>query len=194
LSTHQEQSDQSRPFVVHVVGDIAPSGEAIGLQIERSGQGPINLCIRTEDVKYLVSLLLNLGCEAKRRQSSPGPDAPPTEAIPLPLSAINVGQSDDDQPFLLLEIGIRRGATRREVQGVRMRPMNTSPASVAAGGLMITSALRTSFSRTIATYSTSIVAARIEPTEIIVRLKLNRAPRKGLAILQPAKGHPPLRT
>jgi hypothetical protein len=106
LSTHQEQSDQSRPFVVHVVGDIAPSGEAIGLQIERSGQGPINLCIRTEDVKYLVSLLLNLGCEAKRRQSSPGPDAPPTEAIPLPLSAINVGQSDDDQPFLLLEVGI----------------------------------------------------------------------------------------
>jgi hypothetical protein len=106
LSTHQEQSGQSRPFVVHVVGDIAPSGEAIGLQIERSGQGPINLCIRTEDVKYLVSLLLNLGCEAKRRQSSPGPDALPTEAIPLPLDAINVGQNDDDQPFLLLEVGI----------------------------------------------------------------------------------------
>jgi hypothetical protein len=106
LSTHQEQSDQSRPFVVHVEGDIAPSGEAIRLQIERSGQGPINLCVRTEDVKYLVSLLLNLGCEAKRRQSPPGPDAPPTEAIPLPLNAINIGQSDDDQPFLLLEVGI----------------------------------------------------------------------------------------
>jgi hypothetical protein len=106
LSTHQEQSGQGRPFVLHVVGDIAPSGEAIGLQIERSGQGPINLCIRTEDVKYLVSLLLNLGCEAKRLQSSPAPDAPPTEAIPLPLDAINVGQSDDDQPFLLLEVGI----------------------------------------------------------------------------------------
>ena len=106
MSTHQEQSDQSRPFVVHVEGDIAPSGEAIRLQIERSGQGPINLCVRTEDVKYLVSLLLNLGCEAKRRQSPPGPDAPPTEAIPLPLNAINIGQSDDDQPFLLLEVGI----------------------------------------------------------------------------------------
>jgi len=92
--------------VVHVVGDIEPSGEAIGLQIERSEQGPVNLCLRTEDVKYLVSLLLNLGCEAKRRQSSPRPDAPPTEAIPLPLDAINVGQSDDDQPFLLLEVGI----------------------------------------------------------------------------------------
>jgi len=92
--------------VVHVVGDIEQSGEAIGLRIERSEQGPVDLCLRTEDVKYLVSLLLNLGCEAKRRQSSPRPDAPPTEAIPLPLDAINVGQSDDDQPFLLLEVGI----------------------------------------------------------------------------------------
>jgi hypothetical protein len=106
LSTYQEQSSQNRPFVVQVVGDIAPGGEAIGLQIERSEQGPVNLYIRTEDVKYLVSLLLNLGCEAKRRQSSPRLDAPPTEAIPLPLDAINVGQSDGDQPFLLLEVGI----------------------------------------------------------------------------------------
>jgi hypothetical protein len=106
LSTDQEASGQSQPFVVHVVGDIAPSGETIGLQIERSAQGPVDLCIRTEDVKYLVSLLLNLGCEAKRRQSSQRPDVPPTEAIPLPLDAINVGQSDDDQPFLLLEVGI----------------------------------------------------------------------------------------
>jgi hypothetical protein len=106
LSTHQEPSGQSRPLVVHVVGDIEPSGEAIGLQIERSEQGPVHLCIRTEDLKYLVSLLLNLGCEAKRRQSPPQADAPPTEAIPLPLDAINVGQSDGDEPFLLLEVGI----------------------------------------------------------------------------------------
>jgi hypothetical protein len=106
LSTNQEPSGQSRPVVLRVVGDIAPRGESIGLQIERSEQGPVDLCIRTEDVKYLVSLLLNLGCEAKRRQSSPRPDVPPTEAIPLPLDAINVGQSDDDQPFLLLEVGI----------------------------------------------------------------------------------------
>jgi len=35
-----------------------------------------------------------------------GSDAPPTEAIPLSLDAINVGQSDDDQTFLLLEVGI----------------------------------------------------------------------------------------
>jgi hypothetical protein len=106
LSTNQEPSGQIRPFVLHVVGDIAPDGEAIGLQIERSERGPVDLYIRTEDVKYLVSLLLKLGCEAKRRQSSPQPDVPPTEAIPLPLDAINVGQSDDDQPFLLLEVGI----------------------------------------------------------------------------------------
>jgi hypothetical protein len=39
----------------------------------------------------LVSLPLSLGCEAKRRQSSPRPDVPPTEAIPLPPDAINVG-------------------------------------------------------------------------------------------------------
>jgi hypothetical protein len=106
VSTNQEPSGHSRPVVLRVVGDIAPRGEAIGLQIERSEQGPVDLCIRTEDVKYLVSLLLNLGCEAKRRQSSPRPDVPPAEAIPLPLDAINVGQSDDDQPFLLLEVGI----------------------------------------------------------------------------------------
>jgi hypothetical protein len=105
LTTHQEPSGKNRPFVLQVVGDIAPSGEAIGLQIERSEQGPVDLYIRTEDVKYLVNLLLHLGCEAKRRQSSPPPDVPPTEAIPLPLDAINVGQSDDDQPFLLLEVG-----------------------------------------------------------------------------------------
>jgi hypothetical protein len=106
LSTNQEPSGQSRPVVLQVVGDIAPNGETIGLQIERSEHGPVDLCIRTEDLKYLVSLLLNLGCEAKRRQLPPRPDAPPTEAIPLPLDAINVGQNDDDQPFLLLEVGI----------------------------------------------------------------------------------------
>jgi hypothetical protein len=92
--------------VLHVAGDVAPRGEAIGLQIERSEQGPVDLCIRTEDVKYFISLLLNLGYEARRRQAPNGNDAPPSEAIPLPLDAINVGQSDDDQLFLLLEVGI----------------------------------------------------------------------------------------
>jgi hypothetical protein len=91
---------------MHVIGDVAPRGEAIALQIERTEQGPVDLCLRTEDVKYLVSLLLNLGCEARRRQAPVESDVPPTEAIPLPLDAINVGQSDDDQTFLVLEVGI----------------------------------------------------------------------------------------
>src|SRR5262249_34969432 len=105
-STRQEPPGRGLPLVVQVAGDIAPGGEIIGLQVERSEQGPVNLYIRTEDVKYLVSLLLNLGCEAKRRRAPPTVDAPPTEAIPLPLDAINVGQSDGHQPFLLLEVGI----------------------------------------------------------------------------------------
>jgi hypothetical protein len=91
---------------MHVVGDVAPNGEAIGLQIERSEQGPVDLCLRTQDVEYFVSMLLNLGCEARRRQAPAGINGPSTEAIPLPLDAINVGQSDDDQTFLLLEVGI----------------------------------------------------------------------------------------
>jgi hypothetical protein len=107
LAAHEEQAGgKPPPFVMHVVGDVAPNGEAIGLQIERSEQGPVDLCVRTQDVKYLVSMLLNLGCEARRRQAPAGSGTPPTEAIPLPLDAINVGQSEDDQTFLLLEVGI----------------------------------------------------------------------------------------
>src|SRR4029077_10798126 len=88
-----------------VVGNVAPNGEAIGLQIERSDQGPVDLCVRTQDLKYFISILLNLGCEERRRQAPAGSDAPQTEAIPLPLDAINVGQSDDDQTFLMTEVG-----------------------------------------------------------------------------------------
>jgi hypothetical protein len=107
LTAQQEQPGRSPPFVVQVVGDVAPNGEAIGLQIERSELGPVDLCLRIQDVKYLVNMLLNLGCEARPRQAAGGGnDAPPTEVIPLPLDAINVGQSDDDQTFLLLEVGI----------------------------------------------------------------------------------------
>jgi hypothetical protein len=90
---------------MQVVGNVSPNGEALGLQIERSDQGPVDLCVRTQDLKYLISLLLNLGCEARRRQAPAGSDTPPTEAIPLALDAINVGQSDDDQTFLMTEVG-----------------------------------------------------------------------------------------
>jgi hypothetical protein len=92
--------------VLHVMGEVAPRGEAMGLQIEQSEQDPINLCIRAEDVKHLVSLLLSLGHEAKRRQAPNGNATLTREAIPLRLDAINVGQGHDDQTFLLLEVGI----------------------------------------------------------------------------------------
>ena len=103
---HEAEAGRRRaPVVMQVVGDVSPNGEAIGLQFERSDQGPVDLCVRTQDLKYFVSILLNLGCEARRRQIPAPADAPPTEAIPLPLDAINVGQNDDDQTFLLLETG-----------------------------------------------------------------------------------------
>jgi hypothetical protein len=106
LSLQEEQAGRESSLVLHVAGDVAPEGEAIRLMIERSGQAPVDLHLRSEDVKYLVSLLLNLGCEARRRQAPSGSGVPPTEAIPLPLDAIDVGQSDDDQSFMLLEVGL----------------------------------------------------------------------------------------
>ena len=93
------------PFVIDVLGEVAPNGEAIGLRIQRSAQGPVDLCLRIEDVQHLVSILLALSCEARRLQPGPQLEGPPSQAIPLPLSAINVGQTDDDQTFLLLEVG-----------------------------------------------------------------------------------------
>jgi hypothetical protein len=93
------------PFVIDVLGEVAPNGEAVGLRIQRSAQGPVDLCLRIQDVQHLVGILLALGCEAKRRQPPAEFDVPPDSAIPLPLSAINVGQTDDDQTFLMLEVG-----------------------------------------------------------------------------------------
>ena len=53
----------------------------------------------------MVSIMLALSCEAKRLQGPQEPAAPPNGAIPLPLSAINVGQDEDNQTFLMLEVG-----------------------------------------------------------------------------------------
>jgi hypothetical protein len=106
LNAQEEQAAREPALVLNVAGDVAPKGEAIRLMIERNGQGPVDLCLRSEDLKYLVSLLLNLGCEARRRQAPAANGLPPTEAIPLPLDAIDVGQSDDDQSFMLLEVGL----------------------------------------------------------------------------------------
>jgi hypothetical protein len=93
------------PFVIDVDGEVAPNGEAIALRIQRSAQGQVDLCLRIEDVQNLISILLALSCEAKRLQPPPQFEGPPGRAIPLPVSAINVGQTEDDQPFLLLEVG-----------------------------------------------------------------------------------------
>jgi hypothetical protein len=93
------------PFVLDVLGEVAFNGEAVGLRIQRSAQGPVDLCLRIDDVQHLIGILLALSCEAKRRQPPTEIDAPPPAAIPLPVSAINVGQSDDGQTFLMLEVG-----------------------------------------------------------------------------------------
>ena len=93
------------PFVLDVLGEVTNNGDAVGLRIQRSAQGPVDLSLRIEDVRHLIGILLTLSCEAKRRQPRVELDALPTAAIPLPVSAINVGQADDGQTFLMLEIG-----------------------------------------------------------------------------------------
>jgi hypothetical protein len=93
------------PFVLHVDGEVADDGKAIALRIVRSGQEPVDVHLRTEDVQYMVSILLALSCEAHRRRPSDKIDGPPNGAIPLTMNAINVGLDDHDQAFLLLETG-----------------------------------------------------------------------------------------
>jgi hypothetical protein len=105
LAEHYEPTTGGPPFVVHVDGEVAANGSAIALRIVRNEQGPVDIYLRTEDVQYMVSILLALSCEADRRRAPPEVDAPPRGAIPLPLSAINVGQDDDKQTFLMVEIG-----------------------------------------------------------------------------------------
>src|ERR1700733_1890468 len=95
-------------FVIDVFGEVAPSGRAIGLRIQRSERGPVDLCLRSEDVQYFISLILALSHEAKRLQPAPEFDVPPREAVPLPITAINVGQTNDDESFLMLDVGVSR--------------------------------------------------------------------------------------
>lgn len=104
-ATETTQEAREPPFIIDVFGEVAPNGNAIGLRIQRSEQGPVDLCLRTRDVQYMVSIMLALSCEAKRLQGPQEPEAPPSGAIPLPLSAINIGQDDDNQTFLMLEVG-----------------------------------------------------------------------------------------
>ena len=105
MVAHDTQVTRSAPFVIDVCGEVAPNGDAIGLRIQRSEQGPVDLCLRIEDVQQIVSMLLALSCEAKRLQPPSDIVVASSGAIALPLSAINVGQDDQDQTFLMLEIG-----------------------------------------------------------------------------------------
>jgi hypothetical protein len=103
---NRERERASAPFVVDVLGEVEPSGRAIALRIQRSEQGPVDLCLRSEDVQYFVSLVLALAHEAKRRRPAGSIDPPPSATIPLPLTAINVGQTTDDESFVMLDVGV----------------------------------------------------------------------------------------
>ena len=105
MVAHETQVTNRPPFVTEVCGEVAPDGKAIGLRIQRSEQGPIDLCLRIQDVQHLVSIMLVLSCEAKRLQPPTESDTPPNGTVPLPLSAINVGQDNHEQTFLMLEVG-----------------------------------------------------------------------------------------
>jgi hypothetical protein len=103
--TQAVQEGREPPFVVEVEGEVAPNGKAIGLRIRRSAQGPIDLCLRTQDVQHMVGIMLALGCEAMRLQGMQEMQPPPNGAIPLPLTAINIGEDEGNQTFLMLEVG-----------------------------------------------------------------------------------------
>jgi hypothetical protein len=94
------------PFVVDTLGEVEPNERAITLRIQRSAQGPVDLCLRSADVQYFVSVILALACEAKHRQPSRHVDAPPSATIPLPITAIDVGQTTDDENFVMVEVGV----------------------------------------------------------------------------------------
>jgi hypothetical protein len=55
----------------------------------------VDLCPRSEDVQCFVGLFLALSLEARRLQSTPDLDAPPSAAIPLPINAVNVGRTSN---------------------------------------------------------------------------------------------------
>lgn len=47
----------------------------------------MDLCLRSEDVQYFISLILALSHEAKRLRPVAEFDVPPRTAIPLPITA-----------------------------------------------------------------------------------------------------------
>ena len=101
-----DREREAAPFVVDVLGEVEPNGRAIALRIQRSEQGPVDLALRSEDVQHFVSLILALAHEAKRRQPAGNIETPPSAAIPLPITAINIGQTTDDESFVMLDVGV----------------------------------------------------------------------------------------
>lgn len=104
MAEHETAAANGPPLVTDVLGDVAPNGDAIGLRISRGGQEPVDIYLRTEDVQHIISIMLVLSCEAQRRRTAE-PEAPPSAAVPVPLSAINIGQDDREQTFMILEVG-----------------------------------------------------------------------------------------
>ncbi len=105
MVAYETQATSDRPFVTDVFGEVAPNGSAIGLRMQRSEQGPVDIYLRIEDVQHVISMMLVLSSEAKRLRPSIESDAPTSGAVPVPLSAINIGQDDHQQTFMMLEIG-----------------------------------------------------------------------------------------
>ena len=91
-SQNSDGDDDRAPLVLHIGGHITPGGRDIGLQIRCSRQGPIELRIHTEDLEYVIGLVRNLGCEAKRRQ----PALAGTGAVPSQVKWSS--SSADDSP------------------------------------------------------------------------------------------------
>jgi hypothetical protein len=104
VAEYETKPADGLPFVSDVFGEVAPDGDAIGLRIRRSEQDSVDIYFRIEDVQYIIGIMLTLSCEAKRLRPAQ-PDAPPAGAIPVPLSAINIGQDDHQQTFMMLEVG-----------------------------------------------------------------------------------------
>jgi hypothetical protein len=105
VAEYETRATSDLPFVIDVFGEVAPTGDAIGLRIRRSEQDPVDIYLRIEDVQHIVSIMLVLSCEAHRLRPVE-PDAPAADAIPVPLSAINIGQDDHRQTFMMLEVGV----------------------------------------------------------------------------------------
>jgi hypothetical protein len=104
VAEYDTRAANGLPIVTDVLGDVAPGGDAIGLRIQRSELGPVELYLRVEDVQHIVSIMLVLCGEAQRRRPVES-DAPPAGAVPVPLSAINIGQDDQRQTYMMLEVG-----------------------------------------------------------------------------------------